>query len=143
MSDRPPLEFIDTNVLVYAHDSSAGAKQFTARTLLNRLWRERCGALSVQVLQELAVNVTAKIPRPLPASEAATVVTSLAEWRVFCPGPNDVVAALELKTRAQVSFWDAMILHSAAQLGCKVLWSEDLNAGQGYGEVTVQNPFSV
>lgn len=141
MSGRPPLEFVDTNVLVYAHDRSAGAKQFAARALLARLWRERVGALSVQVLQEFAVNVTAKIARPLPAAEAAAVITALAEWRVFSPQAADVVAALDLRTRAQVSFWDALVIHSANQLGCRVLWTEDLNPGQRFGEVEVRNPF--
>lgn len=142
MSARPPLEFVDTNVLVYAHDRTAGAKQFAARALLARLWRERVGALSVQVLQEFAVNVTAKIPHPLPPGEAAAVISALSEWRVHCPHAADVVAALDLRARAQTSFWDALVLHSASQLGCQVLWTEDLNPGQRFGDVEIRNPFS-
>lgn len=137
-----PYEFVDTNVLVYAHDNSAGAKQFAARALLARLWRERVGAVSLQVLQEFAVNVTAKIPKPLPVSEASAVIAALSEWRVHRPFPADIVAALELKARAQVSFWDAMVLHSASQLGCRVFWTEDLSSGQRVGDVEVRNPFA-
>lgn len=141
MSASAALEFVDSNVLVYAHDRSAGQKQKTARALLDRLWQERCGALSIQVLQEFAVNVTAKIPRPLPAAEAGEVVTLLAQWHLHVPAPPDIVAALGLQHRHQISFWDAMILQSAVRLGCRRLWSEDLSSGQLYDGVELRNPF--
>jgi predicted nucleic acid-binding protein len=57
--------FVDTNVLVYAHDDSAGAKRDQARLLVEQLWDSREGCLSVQVLQEFFVTVTRKIARPL------------------------------------------------------------------------------
>lgn len=142
MSDSPPLEFVDTNVLVYAHDQTAGSKRDVASRLLARFWQERCGALSIQVLQELAVNLTRKMPHPLTPTRVKGIVTALAEWRVYSPEPADVVQALELGERHQVSFWDAMILCSAARLGCRVVWSEDLNSGQVYSGVEVRNPFS-
>jgi predicted nucleic acid-binding protein len=52
-----------------------------------------------------------------------------------------VLAAIELHERASLSFWDAMILRSAASLGCGTLYTEDLNAGQSYDGVVVKNPF--
>ena len=61
-----PLTFVDTNVLAYAHDRAETAKQPVARALLDRLWRERAGVLSTQVLQELHVVVTRKFDPPMP-----------------------------------------------------------------------------
>lgn len=142
MSDSPPLEFVDSNVLVYAHDRSAGGKQRIAQGLLARLWQQRSGALSIQTLQEFVVNVTGKIPKPLPAAETIEIVSALSEWRVHRPEAMDVAEALALRLRHQVSFWDAMILQSAERLGCRWIWSEDLNTGQSYGRVVVRNPFA-
>ncbi len=141
MSVNPALEMLDSNVLVYAHDLSAGAKHATARALLGRLWNERRGALSVQVLQEFAVNVRRKLARPLSLVETREILLALSEWPIHRPDASDVVAALELQDRYQTTFWDAMILTSARRLGCQCVWSEDLNHGQDYGGVVVRNPF--
>lgn len=141
MSARPALEMIDSNVLIYAHDLSAGAKRRTARELIARLWDERSGALSVQVLQEFAVNVRRKLARPLSVAETRDILFALSAWRIHSPGVAEVVSAMELQERYQVTFWDALILTSARQLGCAVVWSEDLNSGQLYDGVEVKNPF--
>lgn len=133
--------FVDSNLFVYAHDASAGRKREVARDLIAGLWESRSGCLSVQVLQELFVNLTRKVPKPLPARDAATLVEDLSAWRVHSPGPRDVLAAIEFHEKTGVSFWDAMILTSARSLGCRVLYSEDLNAGQSYDGVLVVNPF--
>lgn len=133
--------FVDTNLFVYAHDTTAESKREVARDLIAGLWKSRSGCLSVQVLQELFVNLTRKVPRPLSARDAAALVEDLTVWRVHSPGPKDVLSAIELHERANVSFWDAMILTSARYLGCQVLYSEDLNTGQTYDGVVVVNPF--
>jgi len=135
--------FVDSNLFVYAHDESAGRKREVARDLIAGLWGSRSGCLSVQVLQELFVNLTRKVPKPLPAREAATLIEDLSAWRVHSPGSGDVLSAIELHERMGVSFWDAMILTSARSLGCRTLYSEDLNAGQSYDGVVVVNPFEI
>lgn len=142
MSDRPRREFVDSNVLVYAHDVTAGRKRQIAKDLLARLWREERGCLSIQTLQEFVVNATRKVPRPISVEEAQDVVTALSDWTVHSPEPADVVAALTRQTRYQISFWDAMILGSAASLRCALLWSEDLSSGQIYDGVEVRDPFA-
>jgi predicted nucleic acid-binding protein len=141
MNDSAP-PFVDTSVLVYAHDRSAGAKQERARELLDDLWRTGGGSLSVQVLQEFYVAVTRKVPHPLDPDEAEAVVRDLAAWQLFVPTADDVLAAIRLHRRVRVSFWDALILHSAAALTCDEVWSEDLNPGQIVEGVTVRNPFT-
>lgn len=141
MSDASQLQFVDTNVLVYAHDSSAGPKHARAKDLLTELWESRTGCLSIQVLQEFYVTVTRKVGRPLPPETAAQIIADLSAWEVHRPGVSDVLEAMSLQGRYGLSFWDAMIVTSAGQLGCHRLWSEDLNPGQHYGEVRVANPF--
>ena len=141
MSASPPSEFVDSNVLVYAHDVSAADKHETARELIARLWRERSGCLSIQTLQEFAVNVTRKVPQPLSVEQTQHIITALSEWTVHSPTSADVVAALDRQRRHRISFWDAMILQSASRLGCTVVWSEDLSDCQIYDGLTVRDPF--
>ena len=142
MSAEVGREFVDTNVLVYAHDASAGPKHLRAKQLLTELWTGGNGCLSVQVLQEFYVNVTRKVNRPLDAESARLRVEDLSYWLVHSPTAADVVEAIRLHQRAHLSFWDAMVLTSAHKLGCDVLWSEDLNEGQVLAGVRVRNPFS-
>jgi len=134
-------EFCDTNVLVYAYDTTAGAKREQARRLLERLWETGAGVVSVQVLQELFVTLTRKLPQPLPIHEARAVVADMATWEVIAPDAADVLEAIDGTGRWQVAFWDAMILLAAKRAGATVIWSEDLNDGQAYDDITVRNPF--
>ena len=135
------LEFVDTNILIYAHDRSAGQKHIRAKELLRELWERRSGCVSIQVLQEFYVNVTQKVEKPLIPESASQIIADLAVWEVHRPGVDDVLDAIHLQGRYQLSFWDAMIITSALQLGCGTVWSEDLNPGQSYQQVTVLNPF--
>ena len=134
-------QLIDTNVLVYAHDVTAKDKHSRARALVEELWDSREGCLSVQVLQEFFVTTTRKIPRPLEALAAARIIGDLAHWHVHAPAAGDVLAAFDICQRTGASFWDAMILRSAKELGCGTLHSEDLDPGQEYEGVRVSNPF--
>jgi predicted nucleic acid-binding protein len=137
------FEFVDTNVLLYAYDRGRPAKHAQAVALLKRLWQEGSGALSVQVLQEFYVNVTRKLPEPLEPKEAEAVVADFVGWKVYAPRFTDVIKAIRLSQTHRLSFWDAMIIHSARSLGCRALWSEDLNPGQRFGALEVSNPFAL
>ena len=141
MSDKPALEFIDTNILVYAHDQSSGEKHQVARDLIQGIWKTGNGCLSVQVLQEFYVTVTRKVSRPLPIEEAAEIIRDLSFWQVHSPTAEDVLGAIDIQRYYQVSFWDAMVIHSAKCLSCQVVWSEDLSGGQEIEHVRVKNPF--
>ena len=141
MSDTKDLQFVDTNILIYAHDHSAGDKRTRAYDLIRALWQSGEGCLSIQVLQEFYVNVTQKVVKPLTPDVAAQIIADLAVWQVHRPGVEDVLDAIRLQDRYQTSFWDAMIIASAIQLGCLTIWSEDLNTGQVYDTVTVASPF--
>lgn len=141
MGANAALQFVDTNVLVYAHDISAGAKHKRAEQLVAQLWQAGNGCLSIQVLQEFYVTVTRKVAMPLTCEAAAQLVGDLSVWRIHAPNVTDILEAIKMQQRYGLSFWDAMIVCSAAQAGCDVLWSEDLGPGQKYGAVTALNPF--
>ena len=123
-----------------AFDRSAGEKHRLAVDLVRRLWRERCGCLSIQVMQEFFVTATRKLN--MPPEDAAAQIRRLGLWRVHRPSVEDVLAAADLHLKSQVSFWDAMILRSAQMTSCFALWSEDLSHGQHWGSVEVRNPFA-
>ena len=134
-------EFVDTNVLVYAHDAGAGEKRRTASDLVLRLVDEKRGLISVQVLMEFFVAVTRKIPKRLAPDRAAEIIKDLAAWEVFSPDSRDVPAGIAISERYKIGFWDAMIVRAASALDASVIWSEDLNHGQIYEGVVVKNPF--
>lgn len=133
--------FVDTNVLVYAHDRGAGEKNARARELVARLWRERTGVVSTQVLQELYVNVRRKASAPISAPEARALVEDYLAWPLVVNDGATILQAVAIEERFGLSFWDALVVASAQEAGVEILWSEDLNDGQAYGSVVVRNPF--
>lgn len=137
------LEFIDTNVLLYAYDQGGDHRHDRALALVTELGRSRTGVLSVQILQEFYVNVTRKILVPLTVHDAQQSLRTLSRWAVHSPLAHDVVAAAEIADSSKISFWDAMVVRSASQMGCRVLWSEDLNSGQTITGVEIRNPFAL
>lgn len=136
----PDKFFVDTNILIYAHDRSAGIKHDRARPVIERLWASGEGVLSTQVLQELCINLRRKIARPLPVDEVRRLIQDYLSWEIVVNAPESVIHALEIEVRYKISFWDALILQAAEQSGAGVLYSEDLAAGQKYGPVRVVDP---
>ena len=139
MSDR---YFVDTNILMYAHDSAAGEKHTRAKALVEELWESRSGAVSTQVLQELAVNLRRKARKPLDAKATRDIIADYLAWHVVVNGGDSILEALELEARYQLSFWDALVVHAAQVAGAEILYSEDLSDGQRYGTVRVKNPLA-
>jgi len=137
MSDK---YFVDTNILIYAHDRSAGLKHDLARQLLERLWISGQGVLSTQVLQEVCINLRRKIARPLPVDEVRRLLQDYLSWEIVVNTPESVIQALEIEVRYKMSFWDALVLQAAESSGAAVLYSEDLATGQKYGPIQVINP---
>jgi len=133
--------FVDSNVLIYAHDVDAGRKHEIAKGLLRGLWLERTGVLSTQVLHEFYVNATRKIRAPLPKPAARSVVGTYAPWCI-APTIADVDAAFRIEDEASIGFWDALIVAVAARSGARRVLSEDLNSGQVIAGVTIHNPFT-
>jgi predicted nucleic acid-binding protein len=138
MSDK---YFVDTNVLVYAHDRSAGAKHESARALIEGLWNSGSGVLSTQVLQEFCVNLRRKAGQPLPADEVRRLIQDYSSWEIVINTADSILQALDIEARYRISFWDALILQAAESSGATVVYSEDLAKGQKYGSVRVVSPF--
>jgi len=126
-------------VLDHAEDRASGAKHAKSVELLARLVEAGDGVLSVQVLSEFYSAATRKVL--ISSKEAEEVISDLADWTIHRPGHEDVLRAIKLQRRYKIQWWDALILNSAIQLGCSILWTEDLNHGQKYGTVTARNPF--
>jgi predicted nucleic acid-binding protein len=137
MSDKV---FVDTNVLLYAHDVDAGTKRQIAKEVLRHLWDGRTGVLSVQVLQEFYVNVTRKIPSPLSKELARLVVSSYTIWCTETT-PTEISAAFQIEDESQIGFWDALIVSCAAKSGATRILSEDFNPGQRIAGILIENPF--
>lgn len=138
MSERT---FVDTNVLVYARDASEPEKQPVAAAWLGTLWEQKTGRLSMQVLQEYYVTVTAKLRPGLPVDEARRDVLALGVWSPEPVTSDLVVTAWELQDEYRYSFWDSMIVAAALRTGCSILLTEDLQHGQELRQLRVVNPF--
>lgn len=135
------MRFVDTNVLLYAvsTDPDDSAKAVVGQAILT----DPDLGLSVQVLQEFYVQATRSTrSHPLTADHAGRMVRSFLRFSVQQMSPALVLAAITTHQRHQISYWDAAILEAARVLGCDVVLSEDLSAGQDYAGVVVQNPFS-
>lgn len=132
--------FVDTNILVYAHDKDAGEKHRIAKEKVKALWqRPLLPSISVQVLQEFYVNLVRKKIRP---SEARETVASYLEWDVIDNDRTLFLEGIRLKEMWSISYWDALILAAAMRAKARELWSEDLNPRQDYGGVVVMNPLA-
>jgi predicted nucleic acid-binding protein len=133
--------FVDTNFLIYAHDVDAKSKHATARNILRELWSERAGVLSMQVLQEFYVNVTRKIPSPLPKEKARLVVSTYSIWCMETT-PAELSVAFRIEDESRIGIWDALILAAAVKSGATRLLSENLNPGQNIAGLRIENPFA-
>ncbi len=139
MSDA---EFVDTNVLVYAHDRDAGSKREVARRLVTSLWRTGRGVLSTQVIAELFVVLTRKVANRLPHAAARRRAALYSRWQIVRPEAADVLDAIDLVESRTVHFWDALLVVAAQRAGATILWSEDLQAGARFGALEIRNPFT-
>jgi predicted nucleic acid-binding protein len=134
--------FVDTNVLVYAHDIDAGYKQLKALEILLDLKQQRSVAVSMQVLQEFYSTVTRKLASRVPKDEAREIVEDFSYWCVATT-PADINRAFQIEDEARINFWDAMIISAAIKSGASVILSEDLNPGQIIAGIQIENPFAV
>ena len=140
MSER---YFLDTNVLVYTFDARSARKQRIARDLVARALRDRDGIISYQVVQEFLNLALRKFTPPMSAGEAQEflrrVLTPLCE--VF-PDSSLYSDAVVIASKSGWTFYDSLIVASAAAGKCRLLISEDLQAGRTIQGVEIRNPFS-
>ena len=137
-----PLAFVDTNILLYAHDRDAGPKQVVAAQLLATLWDEHRGIVSPQVLQEFLVNALRKLRNPLNLAQAREIVRSYGLWVRHDASVAHILRALELMELTGYGFWDSQIIASAEAAGAETLYSEDMQDGRTIAGLTIRNPFN-
>ena len=131
--------FFDTNVLIYADDQAAPAKQRRALDLVAEHRLAGTGVVSLQVLQEYFVTVTRKLH--VDPRVARRKVELLAEFDVAAPDVGDILAAIDLHRLHGFSFWDALVVRAAKQSGCRVVFSENMQEAREIDGVHIVNPF--
>jgi len=133
--------FVDTNILVYAHDLDAGDKHGLAVDIVSKLWESRNGVLSTQVLQEFYVTLTKKVSSPLSKLEARKLVQKYSNWQVVLNDPSMISQASEIEESYNISFWDALIVSAAYSQNVPTILTEDLSHGQYIEGILINNPF--
>ena len=133
--------FLDTNILVYAYDVSSGSKHDVARNIVADLWNFRKGVLSIQVLQELFVTVTKKIPKPLDVKTTRDIIRDFLLWEVVDNDGDLMLVAMDVQMKYSYAYWDSLIIAAAIKSRASTLMTEDLSNGQIIEGVMLKNPF--
>ncbi len=136
------VTFVDSNVLVYAHDRSEPHKQAIAQALLEELWAARTGRLSTQILQEFYVVATRKFDPPMSRAAAREIIALYGTWPLVQIDVPLMLAASELEQAQVLSFWDALVVEAARRAGAARLVTEDLQDGRTVAGVRIENPFA-
>jgi predicted nucleic acid-binding protein len=137
------IVFVDTNIWIYAVDSSEREKQAKAENYLGQLIRSHTVAISAQVMQEF-FNATTRSGRSLLTHERAILyLEKMSQFLVMASSAQSVLAATSLLKEHKISWWDSLILEAAIRAKADVLASEDGQAGRRFGSLVVENPFTV
>jgi predicted nucleic acid-binding protein len=134
--------FVDTSILVHAHDLDSGLKRAIAEHVLKQLWHDETGVLSTQVLQEFYAALTGGIASPVPRRAARDLVHAYSAWPVTTLDEGDVLAASDIEERHRVSFRDALIITAARKSGATLLLSGTLQPHRPIAGMEIQNPFA-
>jgi len=135
--------FVDTNILIYAHDLDAGSRHDIAASAIEELWENENGVMSTQVLQEFYVNITRKIKTPLSQARARGIIENYLSWHIEVNESDTVLLASEIEERHLLSFWDALIIAAACRAKVDKILTEDLNHGQKIEGILIENPFAI
>lgn len=133
--------FVDTNILVYAHDCDAGKKHEVAKRILKKLWESQNAVISLQVLQEFFVTLTKKLKPNVPPHQARELIEVYSTWEVFLLQPANLLETIDIQMKHQLSFWDSLMICTAQLAECSFILSEDLQHNQKIGKVRLHNPF--
>lgn len=134
--------FLDTNILVYAFDTSQPKKQTICRDLVRNALNNGVGCVSYQVIQEFLNVATRKFAKPLSISDSQNYLTNVLE--PLCEVFSSIGLyhqALEISSRWQFSFYDSLIIAAALSAQCNILYTEDLQHDQEIENLKILNPF--
>ena len=135
------LFFVDTNILVYARDTSESEKQPLAREWLEHLWKTHQGRISMQVLQEYYQVATRRLEPGLKREIAREDIRDLMAWSPVAIDRQVLEHAWVAEEQFRLSWWDALIVGAARQAGCRYLLTEDLQDSQDLDGLTIVDPF--
>jgi predicted nucleic acid-binding protein len=133
-------DFLDTNILVYAYAPADARKQKIAQGIVGKALSGE-GIASIQVMEEFAATLLHKVARPMRPEEVLIALDALGALRLVQPDHGMVRRAIEARAAYGIHFYDGMIVAAAERGGCRRILSEDLNAGQKYFQIPVENPF--
>ena len=134
--------FIDTNLIVYAYDSSAGEKHLRAVEIMKEIWNAGHGIVSTQVLQEFFVTVTRKINKPMDIGAAKEIIRDLMKLKTVTVDREIILKAIDIHKEHKYSFWDSAIIAAAIEGGAMTLFSEDLSDKHKIRDIVINNPFA-
>jgi predicted nucleic acid-binding protein len=134
--------FLDTNIFVYSFDGNAPQKSSRASELIREAVRSRNGIVSFQVVQEFFNVALRRFVRPMTAAEAEQyLATTLRPLMAVNSSAALYADALRLSARYSLSWYDSVVVAAALEGGAHVLYSEDLQHGQEFGKLRIENPF--
>ncbi|MDE2369186.1 MAG: PIN domain-containing protein [Burkholderiales bacterium] len=133
--------FVDTNVILYAFDDGAQAKQVRAQAWLTACWQRRCGRISSQVLHEFYANARKRFSSAISAGDARSEVRRYQLWKPWHVDQATVETAWAVESRYRLNYWDALMVAAAQHMGCEWLLTEELQHDQQFEKLRVVNPF--
>ncbi|MCX6567675.1 MAG: PIN domain-containing protein [Candidatus Aminicenantes bacterium] len=134
--------FLDTNTFVYTFDERDPGKRDRARALVAEALTDSRGVISYQVIQEFLDAALRKFAKPLTAADAERYLTVVLEPLCAVFASIELYhQAIDISERWKYSFYDSLIIASALQADCTILYSEDLQHGQKIGNLRILNPF--
>lgn len=139
-----PERLIDTNILVYAYDTSEDTKHNIAKELLKQIWRNGGGVVCVQSLMEFFVVITKKVAFPISLATAKTIIGDMVRsesWRVIDRDINTFLQAINLASQYSVHIWDATIAACMKENGVMHIVTEDKADFEKLPDIQVNFPF--
>ena len=133
--------FVDTNIIIYAYNVTAGNKHKIAGKILADLWNSGLRVISTRVLQEFFVTAVQKIPNPITPKQAKDIVRDFLKRHAVVNNGDSITEAIDICMNFSLSFWDSMIIESAVEANAAVLLSENLRHGHVVKGVPIINPF--
>jgi len=135
--------FLDTNVFVYSFDASSTKKAEQARKLIRNAIETGGGIISYQVVQEFFNVALRRFSKPMSSLDAEQYLsTTFRPLLSVHSSPALYGEALRIGARFQLPWYDSLIVASAIEGQCEVLYSEDFQDGQQVGSVKLSNPFA-
>lgn len=134
--------FVDTSILIRAHDLDAGEQRAVAQQILLQLWQDETGVLSAFVLHEFYVALIGRPASPVPRRAARDLIDAYSVWPIVPMDGADILAASETEERHRLGFRDAMVVAAARKSRATLLLSERILPARHITGLEVQNPFA-